>query len=504
MVLPYFHGSWQGGSFYLIDGNRFEGAPSAYAGLIITLLLAPLGFCNRSLRGITAFWLIIGALAACPVLGVPGVSNLFEIGPLQLLKNNRFTMLTGWAAVAMAVAGMEVLWRRQRVRRWWFCLPVIMLLVVGGWCALRALKLPEPVANELAQRIHDPAFALPYQIDDMDDIHRIQRRFMTIYAVGAALCTMTIIIWIALWRGRISGAGGLVTVAGLVAAELIWTSWGVNAQCDPALYYPRIGVMEQIARRGDGRICGMRNLPANLNMSHDLLDIRGYDGADPRRLVELLNPVRSHLVPAEPHAMLQRFTPSPEPSPILDMLNMRYQLFRRNPGVDTLIAQDDYWVVENPTAMPRVYVPRHVKGPIEARQTLALLTRPDFNPAEVVYVDRKLNTITGECVGEARIVAETPSRVTIDASMQTSGVVVLADSWDKGWRAYLDGHSVPVLRANYVLRGVEAPAGKSTIVLSYEPTSMTIGLWLMMVGLFALAAWVVVPAMIKVKTPIPG
>lgn len=77
----------------------------------------------------------------------------------------------------------------------------------------------------------------------------------------------------------------------------------------------------------------------------------------------------------------------------------------------------------------------------------------------------------------ANVVVETSASVTIDVDMQTAGLVVLSDRWANGWRAFLDGRELPIVKANYALRGVEVPAGKGTLEFRYEPRTFYYGLW---------------------------
>ena len=47
--------------------------------------------------------------------------------------------------------------------------------------------------------------------------------------------------------------------------------------------------------------------------------------------------------------------------------------------------------------------------------------------------------------------------------------------YDKGWQAYIDGVEVPHICVNYVLRGMEIPAGSDTIEFKFEPQVVKTG-----------------------------
>jgi uncharacterized membrane protein YfhO len=63
----------------------------------------------------------------------------------------------------------------------------------------------------------------------------------------------------------------------------------------------------------------------------------------------------------------------------------------------------------------------------------------------------------------------------IDASMDHDGFVVISEAAWKGWRAYVDGHPVKIVRANHAFLGIFIPAGKHAIRLTYLPQSFVIG-----------------------------
>jgi uncharacterized membrane protein YfhO len=73
--------------------------------------------------------------------------------------------------------------------------------------------------------------------------------------------------------------------------------------------------------------------------------------------------------------------------------------------------------------------------------------------------------------------------------MQTSGLVVLADRWDSGWRAYVNDVEVPILRVNHAVRGVLVGPGTSTIRFVYLPAGFFVGLAITAAGGICLLTW---------------
>jgi uncharacterized membrane protein YfhO len=66
--------------------------------------------------------------------------------------------------------------------------------------------------------------------------------------------------------------------------------------------------------------------------------------------------------------------------------------------------------------------------------------------------------------------------------------------YDRGWHAYIDGNEVPILRTDYVLRGLAVPAGQHTISFVFHPASYYVGriiqilASILLLGLLAFAA----------------
>jgi hypothetical protein len=293
--------------------------------------------------------------------------------------------------------------------------------------------------------------------------------------------------------------------------DLIWFTQKRQPQSDPALYYPRIPALEQTARAKPGRVIGYGCLPPNLASVAGLRDIRGYDAIDPANFVELLTRAPQAGTNKSPsYAITQNFLPKITffvsgdirlPA-VLDMLGVRYVIFRGQPYTNArpLFTSFDYYVVENANALSRVFIPRRVKVVPDHDERLRELESPNFNPRETAFVETPVE-LPQDCRGSVEIRDEVPTRIILQARMETAGLVVLSDLWDKGWRAYLDEKSVPILRTDHALRGVKVPVGEHRLEFRYEPASFTWGLPVAGIGALALLSWTIYSRSAKGKKP---
>jgi hypothetical protein len=89
----------------------------------------------------------------------------------------------------------------------------------------------------------------------------------------------------------------------------------------------------------------------------------------------------------------------------------------------------------------------------------------------------------------AEVVRHGPHSVEVKTSTTEPAVLVLSENYYPGWRAYLDGERIPVMRVNYNLRGVQIPAGEHEVVFVYRPWSFYGGLLITILTGLLLALW---------------
>lgn len=494
LVLPDANGATRKGSYPLPGPFQIESMAAAYAGLVATLFLAPLAWRVRRHRSFAGFATALGYVALAWCLDVGGIVMILRLPGLNLMSHNRLVFAASFAILAMAAVGLDSLAEPDTGRRLWRYVAAALMAGLSSWWLYRAGHLPEPVATEIVKLFAEgKASRWIHEAAGVGEVHSWFRR---VYLVGALLAVATCACWLlfarlATWRPWATAA-----VAAVMFLDMLWFAHDRSAQSDPAFYYPRVPLLDQIARTGAGRIIGFQCLPATLPQVAGLRDVRGYDGVDPLRYLQLLRlagePNTNNFVYARAEWLKPKVSyPTLETvklSPVLDLLGVEHMIIRgpvQGRFKPSLVAPD-YWAMRNPSALPRAFVPRRVESVPDDEQRLAKLGAPDFKPAEVAYVETGVE-LPAPARGQATVIAEKPLEVTLSLAMETPGLVVLTDAWDKGWRARLNGEPVPILRVDHALRGVVVPKGPGILRFSYEPSSFTRGLVLFALALAVLA-----------------
>ncbi len=136
---------------------------------------------------------------------------------------------------------------------------------------------------------------------------------------------------------------------------------------------------------------------------------------------------------------------------------------------------------------------RAARDPEEALQ---LVMTAAFDPDQAVVIEGlKSQQITGCADGGVRgvvdLVDEAPGGLEYRVHADQPGWLLLSDTWYPGWRAFVDGDEVPVLRADYLFRAVQIPAGDHRVRFSYRPPPFYIGLAMTAITLLAVITFII-------------
>jgi hypothetical protein len=138
--------------------------------------------------------------------------------------------------------------------------------------------------------------------------------------------------------------------------------------------------------------------------------------------------------------------------------------------------------------IPRAYVASAARGVLNQGEAEAAVTRSSFDPEREVVVECPTLPEDQRFAqrGRVRLSSWSPGEVIAQAEMDSTGFVILNESFSPGWEAMLDNEFVPICRANALVKAVRVGPGSHQITFSYKPKSFRIGAWVTVATLVAL------------------
>ena len=156
---------------------------------------------------------------------------------------------------------------------------------------------------------------------------------------------------------------------------------------------------------------------------------------------------------------------------VLNMLDVKYVIQTDKTGKE--------FPTSNPKANGNAWFVSQVKLVNSADEEMKALKGLDSkNVALVNSNDFKIKNTAFAKDNSARIILETykPNYLKYVSNNANEGLAVFSEMYyGKGWNAYIDGKSVDHIRVDYVLRGLNIPAGKHTIEFKFEPQVIKTG-----------------------------
>ena len=154
--------------------------------------------------------------------------------------------------------------------------------------------------------------------------------------------------------------------------------------------------------------------------------------------------------------------------------------------------------IPNPNALGNAWFVKGVeikKGPAEVMKHLTY-----FNPKDTAVIEEKdkladLNDIQYDSTASIQLINNNNDVVNYKSNAQVKQFAVFSEVYYKlGWKAYIDNKETPIIKANYVLRGLVVPSGQHEIRFEFKPSSISsaqmasstssVLLWISIIGLF--------------------
>ena len=145
--------------------------------------------------------------------------------------------------------------------------------------------------------------------------------------------------------------------------------------------------------------------------------------------------------------------------------------------------------VPRPTAMPLVSTGQQ---PVFAddRTTLDALSHTNTDLRQIVFLPlaaRGSISATQQTVARILDTRFANQSISIQTEAATASLVVISQTHYPAWKAYVDGRTATIWRANYAFQALEVPAGRHRIRVVYEDKKLLAGAVLSGLGLLACA-----------------
>lgn len=250
---------------------------------------------------------------------------------------------------------------------------------------------------------------------------------------------------------------------------------------------------------------GTAGIPANFAAQYGFFSPEGYDPLYPKRYGEFIYTYKHG-------AIMSQFTGSTRSDAaitagfgknglsdantlrIIDLLSVRYILDRTENGstgetfppdrYQTSLSYKDWHIFENTKAAPRVYFATTIV-PYDSKEDFSRkIFAPTFDPSSMVLTKEVPIGLEAhsDIQGDATITSYAPESVTIRTKRPTAGLLVLTDTDYPGWNASIDGKPTHILPANWTFRAIVVPSGVHTIVMTYQPASIAVGVGLSIIS----------------------
>ena len=154
--------------------------------------------------------------------------------------------------------------------------------------------------------------------------------------------------------------------------------------------------------------------------------------------------------------------------PVLNMLNMKYAILP--------LKDNGKLPIMNPWANGNAWFVSKVQYVDDADAEIAALH--GLATKKVAVVDKKFQEVLGtealqpDSTAKVTLTEYEANRLAYEVNSQKGGVVIFSEIYYPGWTCTIDGQDAQIARADYVPRAIRIPAGKHTVVMTFDPQTV--------------------------------
>ncbi len=291
-------------------------------------------------------------------------------------------------------------------------------------------------------------------------------------------------------KGQITGAAG----AGLLLLVVVATpfSWPVNRtrplRYDPYVKPPYVEFLQR--QQQPFRILALdKYLYPETAGVFGLDDIRFLDAVFPKTYTDF---AESLLYQPEETVRFTGTESSISYGVGLDLLNVKYVVTAAdNPDFPRIVGygstsskfeavyQDaDVIIYQNHDALPRAFVLYNAESVQNTEQALARLRDPNFDPRQTIFIEGAPSiqrSDSGLPFQEAKVLERSANTITLEATLDQPGYLVVSEQNFPGWKAYVDGQEAKIYTADAIMRAVYLDKGTHRVEYVFMPDTFVVG-----------------------------
>ncbi len=243
---------------------------------------------------------------------------------------------------------------------------------------------------------------------------------------------------------------------------------------------------------------GSAYIAANYQTALGIYAADGYDALHNKDYNRLLNssatgkiqlPLSRGDANIAPATGFVQLTENPYRKKILDLLGVKYILHLPYSGNTSLaekgvFPEEHYalmWhdktsqIYENLDVFPRFFlVDKYVVA--NSSSEIEQIYQQDLR--HTIILDKNPHISFLSANGAVKLISYQPNKIIFYVTTPGNTLLFLTDTYDKGWKAKIDGKATEIYRADVAFRAVIVPEGKHEIIFSYEPFSFVLGAWI--------------------------
>lgn len=285
----------------------------------------------------------------------------------------------------------------------------------------------------------------------------------------------------------------LITILTITSFDLLRFAWKNTPFSESRFLFPETKILEFLRADTESyRIIGP-GIPMNYFMEYRIESANGYETIYPinnakwfslvnfgnfsgiaRRYGEITN-YCSPLISYDNIKYVVDYKKDPKDQSLSDSGEYAACLIKN--GFDIVSTEGRVSVFQNPRYLPKVWRADKVEFVQDENSLIAKLNRLKWGEKTVLISGngKEVSYLPDDSFKVSDYL-ENFNKIKFSVEASESSYIFISESFNKDWKATIDGRKTNLLRANYLFSALEIGSGKHQIVLNYEPMLFQIGL----------------------------